>query len=154
MSTLAPGPTAYTVKEANAYVREDDDPTKFKMNGDKKVALPVGSSVVITESKDSVGAKYGHLQDGGWITWRCGGSFVLLYGNAHSTVRDTRLSTIGIRLRSMPGLESTGLYPNQRQAVTCRERSLRHDKLRALLQMVDDINQTISTGGSDVPQSR
>lgn len=66
MSTLAPGPTTYTVKEANAYVREDDDLTKFKMDGVKKVALAVGSSVVITEVKDSAGARYGHLQDGGW----------------------------------------------------------------------------------------
>jgi hypothetical protein len=66
MSTLAPGPTTYTVKDASSYVRQDDDLTQFKMDGVKKVALPVGSSVVITEVKDSAGAKYGHLQDGGW----------------------------------------------------------------------------------------
>jgi hypothetical protein len=66
MSTLAPGPAPYTVAAANAYLREDADPTKFKLEDGKKVAIAVGTAVTVTEAKDVAGHKYGHLQDGGW----------------------------------------------------------------------------------------
>jgi hypothetical protein len=66
MSTLAPGPTTYTVSEPNAYIREDSDLTKFRMDGPKKAVLAVGASVVVTEVKNVAGGRYGHLQDGGW----------------------------------------------------------------------------------------
>jgi hypothetical protein len=66
MSTLAPGPMPYTVSAVNAYLREDADPTKLKLDEGKKVSLAVGTAVTVTEVKDVAGHKFGHLQDGGW----------------------------------------------------------------------------------------
>jgi type I restriction enzyme, R subunit len=64
---------------------------------------------------------------------------------AYTAADDTRPSTLRSRLRAMPELEPGQLYPNQIQAITNLEASLRQDKPRALLQMATGSGKTLTS---------
>lgn len=64
---------------------------------------------------------------------------------AHTAADDTKPSTLRARLRAMPLLEAGQLYPNQVQAISNLERSLREDKPRALLQMATGSGKTLTS---------
>lgn len=64
---------------------------------------------------------------------------------AYTTADDTKPSSLRARLRTMPGLDPIGLYPNQVTAIVNLETSLRHDKPRALLQMATGSGKTLTS---------
>lgn len=64
---------------------------------------------------------------------------------AYTGADDTRPSSLRARLRAMPELEPGGLYPNQIQAITNLETSMRHDKARALLHMATGSGKTLTS---------
>ena len=64
---------------------------------------------------------------------------------AYTAADDTRPSSLRARLRAMPDLEPGGLYPNQIQAITNLEASMRQDKPRALLQMATGSGKTLTS---------
>jgi hypothetical protein len=66
MRTLAPGPGKYVVTDAQATVREDENLSKVKQEGGKKVIIPADSSVDVTEIKESGGKKYAKVDGWGW----------------------------------------------------------------------------------------
>jgi hypothetical protein len=66
MRTLAPGPGKYVVTDAEANVRDDADLNKVKKDGGKKVVIPVGSAVEVTEMKESGRHKYANVEGWGW----------------------------------------------------------------------------------------
>jgi hypothetical protein len=63
---LAPGPGKYVVNNGEAYVRDDADLSKYKLDGGKKVAIPADTTVDVTELKDVAGAKYANVTGYGW----------------------------------------------------------------------------------------
>jgi hypothetical protein len=63
---LAPAPGMYVVNNGEAYVRDDADLNKIKMDGAKKVAIPADASVEVTELKDVGTVKYAKVKDYGW----------------------------------------------------------------------------------------
>src|SRR5512140_1014250 len=64
---------------------------------------------------------------------------------AYTAADDTKPSTLRARLRAMPELEPGQLYPNQIQAITNLELSLRQDKPRALMQMATGSGKTMTS---------
>jgi len=64
-------------------------------------------------------------------------------GSYHKSVDDTKPSTLRARLRAMPSVNLPGLWPNKVQAVTNLEKSLFHDRPRALLQMATGSGKTL-----------
>lgn len=62
---MVPGPGTYFVT-GEALVREDDNITKFKKVDGKKVQIPVGTKVDVTEIQENGGAKYAKVTDWGW----------------------------------------------------------------------------------------
>ena len=64
---------------------------------------------------------------------------------SHTAADDTKPSSLRARLRALPGLEPTGLYPNQVIAISNLEASLRQDKPRALLQMATGSGKTLTS---------
>lgn len=64
---------------------------------------------------------------------------------AYTGADDTRPSSLRARLRAMPELEPGGLYPNQIQAITNLEASMRQDKPRALVQMATGSGKTLTS---------
>jgi len=64
---------------------------------------------------------------------------------AYSAADDTKPSSLRARLRAMPELEPGGLYPNQIQAITNLEASMRQDRPRALLQMATGSGKTLTS---------
>jgi type I restriction enzyme, R subunit len=64
---------------------------------------------------------------------------------AYTAADDTRPSTLRARLRAMPEIEPGQLYPNQIQAITNLESSLRRDKPRALMQMATGSGKTLTS---------
>jgi hypothetical protein len=69
MNQLAPGPGTYVVIKSKAYVREDDEVTRYKKEDGKKVMIPVDSDVEVTEIKEVGGAKYANVKDWGWTSF-------------------------------------------------------------------------------------
>jgi len=67
-------------------------------------------------------------------------------GGFYTSADETRPSTLRGRISTLPPLEReqayTGLYPNQIEAITGLERSLRKDKPRALIQMATGSGKT------------
>jgi hypothetical protein len=63
---LAPGPGKYVVNNGEAYVRDDADLSKYKLDGGKKVTIPADATVDVTELKDVAGASYAKVTDHGW----------------------------------------------------------------------------------------
>lgn len=64
---------------------------------------------------------------------------------AYTAADDTKPSTLRSRIRAMPELERGQLYPNQVQAITNLEQSLKGDKPRALLQMATGSGKTLTS---------
>lgn len=64
-------------------------------------------------------------------------------GGLHTAADDTKPSTLRSRIRTMPPLIEDGLYPNQIEAVTNLEHSLRKNRPRALVQMATGSGKTI-----------
>jgi hypothetical protein len=64
---------------------------------------------------------------------------------AYTGADDSRPSSLRARLRAMPELDPGGLYPNQIQAITNLEASMRRDKPRALLQMATGSGKTLTS---------
>lgn len=65
-------------------------------------------------------------------------------GGLHTAADDTRPSSFRARIRTMPPLVPGGLYPNQIEAVTKLEDSLRRNRPRALIQMATGSGKTIA----------
>jgi type I restriction enzyme R subunit len=64
-------------------------------------------------------------------------------GGLYTAADDTRPSTLRSRIRALPNLEAPRLYPNQIEAVTKLERSLREGRPRSLVQMATGSGKTI-----------
>lgn len=64
-------------------------------------------------------------------------------GGFHSSAEDTRPSSLRSRLQTMPPLEQGFLYPNQVEAVTNLEHSLKRNRPRSLVQMATGSGKTI-----------
>jgi len=69
LRTLAPGPGKYVVTDAQATVREDENLSKVKTDGGKKVIIPADSTVDVTEIKESGGKKYAKVDGWGWTLY-------------------------------------------------------------------------------------
>lgn len=65
-------------------------------------------------------------------------------GGLHTAADDTRPASFRARIRTMPPLEAGSLYPNQIEAVTNLELSLRKNRPRALIQMATGSGKTIA----------
>ncbi|MCL4865981.1 MAG: DEAD/DEAH box helicase family protein, partial [Gemmatimonadales bacterium] len=65
-------------------------------------------------------------------------------GEGYTAADDTRPASFRARLRTMPPLITAGLYPNQIEAVTNLERSLRRNRPRALIQMATGSGKTMA----------
>ncbi|HET7038104.1 MAG TPA: DEAD/DEAH box helicase family protein, partial [Thermomicrobiaceae bacterium] len=76
----------------------------------------------------------------GWIGTACPGDGLL----AAETPSPYRLGTLRGRLRQMPSLDPTGLWPAQITAVLNLERSLAEDRPRALIQMATGSGKTFT----------
>jgi len=63
-------------------------------------------------------------------------------GGLYTAAEDARPSTLRTRLRTLPPLDSIGLYPNQARAITNLEQSLKRDHNRALIQMATGSGKT------------
>lgn len=63
-------------------------------------------------------------------------------GGVYTAADDTRPSSLRSRIRTMPNLEAPRLYPNQIEAVTRLERSLRDGRQRSLVQMATGSGKT------------
>lgn len=61
----------------------------------------------------------------------------------YSAADDTKPSSFRARIRAMPNLEDERLYPNQVEAITKLERSLREGRQRSLVQMATGSGKTI-----------
>jgi hypothetical protein len=66
LRTLAPGPGAYVVNTADAAVRQDENLAKPKLEAGKKVNIPEGTAVQVTELKTHAGAQYANVEGFGW----------------------------------------------------------------------------------------
>ncbi len=64
-------------------------------------------------------------------------------GGFYTAADDTKPSTLRSRVQTLPPLEWSFLFPNQLRAVTNLERSFKHDKPRALIQMATGSGKTI-----------
>jgi len=62
----------------------------------------------------------------------------------YTAADDTRPSSLRGRITTLPPLQAPALYPNQREAVTKLERSLRRNRPRALIQMATGSGKTIA----------
>lgn len=65
-------------------------------------------------------------------------------GGLYTAADDTRPSSFRARLQTLPPLEHGTLYPNQIEAVTNLERSFKHNRPRALIQMATGSGKTIA----------
>jgi len=65
-------------------------------------------------------------------------------GGLYTAADETRPSSLRARVQTMPPLERGALYPNQIEAVTGLERSLRRNRPRALIQMATGSGKTIA----------
>lgn len=65
-------------------------------------------------------------------------------GEGYTAADDTRPASFRARLRTMPPLITAGLYPNQIEAVTNLEHSLRRNRPRALIQMATGSGKTMA----------
>src|SRR6266567_3829154 len=61
----------------------------------------------------------------------------------YTSADDTKPSTLRARLRAMPPVELTGLWPNKVQAIVNLEKSLFDDRPRALIQMATGSGKTL-----------
>lgn len=62
---LAPGPGEYVVTDGQAFVRDEADLTKIKLDDkSKKVLIPKGTKVVVEEIRESGGDRFGNVK--GW----------------------------------------------------------------------------------------
>src|SRR5690606_5436553 len=62
----------------------------------------------------------------------------------YTAADDTRPASLRARIRTMPPLELGTLYPNQIEAVTNLEYSLKRNRPRALIQMATGSGKTIA----------
>lgn len=65
-------------------------------------------------------------------------------GGLHTAADDTRPASLRARIKAMPPLERASLYPNQIEAVTNLEHSLKRNRPRALIQMATGSGKTIA----------
>jgi len=65
-------------------------------------------------------------------------------GEGYTAADDTRPASFRARLQTMPPLITAGLYPNQIEAVSNLERSLRRNRPRALIQMATGSGKTMA----------
>ncbi|MGH7575154.1 MAG: type I restriction-modification enzyme R subunit C-terminal domain-containing protein [Longimicrobiales bacterium] len=65
-------------------------------------------------------------------------------GGFHTAADDTRPASFRARIETLPPLERGFLYPNQFEAVTKLERSLKRNRPRALIQMATGSGKTIA----------
>src|SRR5437870_4729920 len=78
-----------------------------------------------------------------WLTADTLAGWLKQSGSVYTAADDTKPSTLRARLRAMPPIDLSGMWPNKVQAIANLEKSLFDDRPRALIQMATGTGKTL-----------